>query len=216
MEQKAASRASTRRRHAPEFKSQVVYECNQPGATVAAVALSHALHPSLVRRWRRLAGQGAQGEHGTPRVTSATPEPLTPPADTGAGTGKGTDTSTDIGQPPAVASNTTAAKVVSAARHAGAPDGTSGTFIALAHPSSQARHRRHAPAPVGQACAGQVDSIHVDILRTHAHIHVRWPASAASDCALWLKDLLHDPHHSPHQDPYQGPRADVSRRGAPK
>ena len=208
MEQKAASRASTRRRHAPEFKSQVVDECNQPGATVAAVALSHALHPSLVRRWRRLAGQGAQGEHGTPWVASSTPEPLTPSV--------GTQTDSGIGQPPAVASNAIAAKVVSAARHAGAPDGTSGTFIALAHPSSQARHRRHAPASVGQACADQVDSIHVDILRTHAHIHVRWPASAASDCALWLKDLLHDPHHSPHQDPYQGPRADVPRRGAPK
>lgn len=197
MEQNAANRASTRRRHAPEFKAQVVNECDQPGASVGAVALSHALNPSLVRRWRRLAGQGAHGALGTPRVASTTPYPRTPPVGTGTGT--------DIGLHPVVAANATAAKVVSTASNAGAPGGTAGTFIALAHPSAQALETRHNPASVGQ-----VDSIHVDILRTHAHVHVRWPTSAASDCALWLKDLLHDPP----QGPYEGPRADVRRRGA--
>lgn len=199
MEQNAASRASTKRRHAPEFKSQVVDECDQPGATIAAVALSHALNPSLVRRWRRLERQAAHGALGTPRAASATPEPFTPPV--GAGTG------TNIGLPPLVPANATAAKVVSVASQAGARGGTSGTFIALAHPTAQALDTRHDPAS-----GGQVDSIHVDILRTHAHVHVRWPTSAASDCALWLKDLLHDRP----QDPHQERRADVLRRVARK
>lgn len=199
MEQNAKPHAPARRNHLPEFKAQVVDECAQPGASVVEVALSHALNPSLVRRWRRLARQAAHGALGTPSAASATPHPFTPPV--GAGTG------TNIGLLPLVAANATAAKVVSTASNAGTPVGTSGTFIALAHPTPQALETRH-----GAASVGQVDSIHVDILRTHAHVHVRWPTSAASDCALWLKDLLHDPP----QGPYEGPRADVRRRGARK
>lgn len=43
----------TRRNHAPELKCQVVLACQQPGASVAAVALAHGLNANLVRRWLR-------------------------------------------------------------------------------------------------------------------------------------------------------------------
>ena len=43
----------TRRNHAPELKHQVVLDCQQPGASVAAVALAHGLNANLVRRWLR-------------------------------------------------------------------------------------------------------------------------------------------------------------------
>jgi transposase len=41
----------TRRRHAPDLKRQVVLACQQPGASVAGVALVHGLNANLVRRW---------------------------------------------------------------------------------------------------------------------------------------------------------------------
>ena len=46
---------SHRRVHTSEFKAKVLAECQQPGASVAAVAITHSLNPNVVRKW--LAGQ---------------------------------------------------------------------------------------------------------------------------------------------------------------
>ena len=48
----------TRRYHAPDLKREVVAACQQPGASVAGVALTHGLNANLVRRWMREASQG--------------------------------------------------------------------------------------------------------------------------------------------------------------
>jgi len=50
------SRNTSRRRHDAEFKAKVLAACNEPGASVAAVALSHGLNANLVRNW--LVGRG--------------------------------------------------------------------------------------------------------------------------------------------------------------
>jgi transposase len=47
---------SKRRVHGAEFKAQVLAECQQPGASVAAVALAHGLNVNLLRKW--LVGRG--------------------------------------------------------------------------------------------------------------------------------------------------------------
>ena len=47
---------SPRRVHSAEFKSQVLAECQQPGASVAAIALAHGLNVNLLRKW--LVGRG--------------------------------------------------------------------------------------------------------------------------------------------------------------
>ncbi len=47
---------SQRRVHGAEFKTQVLAECQQPGASVAAVALAHGLNVNLRRKW--LVGRG--------------------------------------------------------------------------------------------------------------------------------------------------------------
>jgi transposase len=47
---------SQRRVHGSEFKTQVLAECQQPGASVAAVALAHGLNVKLLRKW--LVGRG--------------------------------------------------------------------------------------------------------------------------------------------------------------
>ena len=43
-----------RRRHSPLPKHQVLAECEQPGVSVASVALRHGLNQNLIYRWRRI------------------------------------------------------------------------------------------------------------------------------------------------------------------
>jgi transposase len=64
---------SQRRVHGAEFKAQVLAECRQPGASVAAVALSHGLNVNLVRKW--LVGRGLKrtGLMAPRQVTTAVP-----------------------------------------------------------------------------------------------------------------------------------------------
>lgn len=47
---------SKRRVHGAEFKTQVLAECHQPGASVAAITLAHGLNVNLLRKW--LVGRG--------------------------------------------------------------------------------------------------------------------------------------------------------------
>ncbi|MDP3085722.1 MAG: IS66 family insertion sequence element accessory protein TnpB, partial [Rubrivivax sp.] len=44
------------RRHSAELKAKALTACNEPGASIAAVALGHGLNAHLVRNW--LAGRG--------------------------------------------------------------------------------------------------------------------------------------------------------------
>lgn len=44
-----------RRRFSKAFKAKIVATCDQPGASVAGVALANGLNANLVHRWRRLA-----------------------------------------------------------------------------------------------------------------------------------------------------------------
>ena len=50
------SNAVPRRRHSAELKAKVLSACNEAGASIAAVALSHGLNANLVRKW--LVGRG--------------------------------------------------------------------------------------------------------------------------------------------------------------
>lgn len=47
------SKRETRRWHSGELKAAVLAECNEPGASVAAIALAHGLNANLVHRWRK-------------------------------------------------------------------------------------------------------------------------------------------------------------------
>ena len=40
-----------RRRHSPEFKAAAIADCQQPGISIAAVAMSRSLNANLLRRW---------------------------------------------------------------------------------------------------------------------------------------------------------------------
>jgi transposase len=47
------SKGAKRRRHGDEVKAKVLIECDEPGASVAAVAQAHGLNANLVHKWRR-------------------------------------------------------------------------------------------------------------------------------------------------------------------
>jgi transposase len=50
-----------RRRSYPKtLKAQIVAECKQPGASIAAIALSHGINANLVHRWIRQGCGAAQ------------------------------------------------------------------------------------------------------------------------------------------------------------
>lgn len=59
----------TRRRHSTQFKSEVLAACREPGASVAAVALSFGLNANLVRQWLRGRGVG-QAADGVTSIAS--------------------------------------------------------------------------------------------------------------------------------------------------
>ncbi|WP_349611750.1 transposase [Halomonas sp. H10-9-1] len=48
-----------RRRFTAEFKARIVEACQQPGASVASIALEHALNANLVHKWIREARRSA-------------------------------------------------------------------------------------------------------------------------------------------------------------
>ena len=42
-----------RREYSAEFKTSVLEQCRQPGASLAGVALGHGINPNMVHRWIR-------------------------------------------------------------------------------------------------------------------------------------------------------------------
>jgi len=56
--EKTASRGKARRSYSDEFKTQVMAECEVPGASVAQVAMSHGINDNVVHRWRQLVREG--------------------------------------------------------------------------------------------------------------------------------------------------------------
>lgn len=48
-----------RRRYSAEEKQRMVQETYQPGMTLSQVARAHGISPSLLFRWRKLAGAGS-------------------------------------------------------------------------------------------------------------------------------------------------------------
>lgn len=50
-----------RRAYSKSFKTQVIQECSQLGASIADVALSHSLNANLVHKWIRVQTQQSMG-----------------------------------------------------------------------------------------------------------------------------------------------------------
>jgi len=81
MASEARTKVPKRRFYSPEFKLQIVVQCAEPGASIAAVALKHAINANIVHRWLREHSQGAlviQAHAFVPVTLSADPAPSSP------------------------------------------------------------------------------------------------------------------------------------------
>ena len=109
-----------RRRHSPEFKTEVIEACRRPGVSIAAVALANGLNANLLRRW---------------------------------------------------VADVERAAVAPAMEAAAEP-----AFVPLRLPPAAA------PEPPSE--------IRIELQRGTTAVKVAWPASAATECAAWLRELL--------------------------
>ena len=154
------SRQASRRRHPAELKDKVLAACEEPGASVAAVAQAHGLNANLVHKWRRC--QDAMRLSSTASVTPAKVADLSlrPPARAAAPAA------------PSVAAGVT----VTAQRPAATRTLTdaSSAFVPL-----QLEMPRAAPA-----------DIRLELRRGAATVIVNWPAQEAAACGSWLREWL--------------------------
>ena len=73
------SKPVIRRRHGAELKARVLSACDEPGASISAVALAHGLNANLVRKWREGRGLKRAGLVAPPAPSSAI-QPVAAPA----------------------------------------------------------------------------------------------------------------------------------------
>ena len=71
----AQERSVLRRPHSAQLKAQVLAQCAEPGASVAKVAMSHALNANIVHGWRKLARE--RGDAVVAKL-AAPPAPVAP------------------------------------------------------------------------------------------------------------------------------------------
>jgi len=154
------SRHASRRRHPAELKSKVLAACQEPGASVAAVAQAHGLNANLVHKWRR--SQVASPVASTTCVTPVKADELSlPPA--------------PLCVAPAAAPVAEAGAVT--ARQAAAT--RSLTDVAPAFVPLQVEMPRNAPA-----------DIRLELRRGAATVIVIWPGQEAAACGSWLREWL--------------------------
>ncbi len=72
-----------RRHHSPEFKARIIAACQEPGVSVARVALDHGLNANMVRQWIK-ASRTAPKTSPAAFVPLALPAPPAPVSSTGA------------------------------------------------------------------------------------------------------------------------------------
>jgi transposase len=113
-----------RRSHSPLFKAEAVGECQQPGVSIAAIALARGLNASVLRRW------------------------------------------------------------VKEAERSGIPIAIRGSAPSLAIEGGQ----NFVPVPLPSNATDV--AIRIKVRRRGGTVMVEWPASAAHECALLLRELI--------------------------
>lgn len=79
------SRYVTRRTHRtypPQFKAELVAACQQPGASIAALAMQHGMNANVLHRWLKEHRQGMHTLGGAPSLVQP-PTPAFIPVDLG-------------------------------------------------------------------------------------------------------------------------------------
>lgn len=125
--------------------------CDEPGASISAVALAYGLNANLVRKWRH--GRGLK------RAGLAASLAVTPTA-------------------MAVSPEAVAARALLAADASFLP-------VEMLGPAATGT----GTAIGADATAAREANIDIELKRGAASLNVRWPVSAAGDCAAWLREV---------------------------
>lgn len=154
------SKPTSRRRHGAELKAKVLAACDEPGASVAAVARAHDLNANLVHKWLR--GRGVRRL--SPRAGVMACEFIAAPS-----------APAPLAEMPAAPSVTGAAQLT-AQRCAlkRAPSAAASGFVPV-----QLEMPRAAPT-----------DIRLELRRGTATVVVSWPAQQAACCGRWLREWL--------------------------
>lgn len=155
------SRSAPRRRHDGALKAKVLAACDEPGASISAVALAHGLNTNLVRNWRKGRGLKRVGLVKAPApATASCDAPGSPVAD----------------RPmPLLPSD---ARFVAISMDPPAPSPARADCTAASNSASASKAEAEADP-----------HIHIELRRGPLHVNVRWPTSAATDCVAWLLEL---------------------------
>lgn len=154
------TKPASRRRHSAEVKAKVLAACDEPGASVAAVAHAHGLNANLVHKWRRGLDIKSLSSAAGVTATEFVALPLAPaPSATGPAASSVTGMAELAAQPPAVTRT--------------AADAASG-FVPV-----QIHKPRAVPA-----------EIRLELHRGAATVIVTWPADEAAACGCWLREWL--------------------------
>jgi len=154
-------RSQVRRVHSAQLKTAVLAACNEPGASIAAVALANGLNANLVRKWRM--GRGLQ---------RAGLSPL-PAAET-------TPTAAACTTPPARPSPSLVANARFLPIEMAVPP---------TPPTPPTPPALPVGAPSPGAAAQPEPNLHIELKRGPVSLTVRWPVAAVGDCAAWLREL---------------------------
>jgi len=154
------SKQPSRRRHGSELKDKVLAACDEPGASVAAVARAHDLNANLVHKWRR--GRGAMS--------------LSSPA----GVGASEFVALSLPQPALVAGP-------AAPSPTGTLDMTAQQRDAQRVPTDAAM--TFVPVQLEMPRAASAD-IRLELHRGAATVIVNWPAQESAACGRWLREWL--------------------------
>lgn len=65
----------TRRTYSPQFKTELLTACNQPGTSIAALALQHGMNANVLHRWLK------EHRRGTPLLSDGASTPAFIPID---------------------------------------------------------------------------------------------------------------------------------------
>ena len=146
--------SAPRRRHDAQIKAKVLAACNEPGASISAVALAHGLNANLVRKWRH--GRGLKGM--------------------------------GISTPSSVAAGTPVMALASSAPMAAPLLRSDARFLPI-EMCAPARASNTGPVGRGDTAAPGAPTIDIELRRGPASLGVRWPVSAAGDCAAGLREV---------------------------
>ena len=154
------SKPASRRRHSAAVKAKVLAACDEPGASVAAVAHAHGLNANLVHKWRRSLDIKSLLSSAGATASEFVALPLAP-----ASSATGPAASSVTGR----AELTAQSPVVNRAAADAAPG-----FVPV-----QIQKPRAVPA-----------EIRLELHRGAATAIVTWPADEAAACGCWLREWL--------------------------